>query len=121
MDALTDAGIPSPRLDISMGENLAGTVVWVRIRDNGLGIAPEKQAQLFTPFVTGKSNGTGLGLAITKKLVEAHAGSIEVSNGGDPGAEFLLSFPKDRSKDGLNDGPRGGSGRSGRDEWGGRS
>ncbi len=125
MDAVTDAGIPSPRLDISMGENLAGTVVWVRIRDNGLGIAPEKQAQLFTPFVTGKSNGTGLGLAITKKLVEAHAGSIEVSNGGDPGAEFLLSFPKDRSQDGLNDGPndghRGGSGRSSRDESGGRS
>jgi signal transduction histidine kinase len=109
MDALTNAGISNPRLEISMGENLAGTVVWVRIRDNGLGIDPEKQAQLFTPFVTGKSNGTGLGLAITKKLVEAHAGSIEVSNGGDPGAEFLLSFPKDRS------------GGSDRDERGGRS
>jgi len=121
MDALTDAGIPNPRLDISMGENLAGSVVWVRIRDNGLGIAPEKQAQLFTPFVTGKSNGTGLGLAITKKLVEAHAGSIEVSNGGDPGAEFLLSFPKNGPKNGPKDRPRDVSGRSGRDESGGRS
>jgi signal transduction histidine kinase len=109
MDAVTDADISNPRLDISMGENLAGTVVWVRIRDNGLGIDPQKQSQLFTPFVTGKTNGTGLGLAITKKLVEAHAGSIEVSNGGDPGAEFLLSFPKDRS------------GHSDRDESGGRS
>ena len=94
IDALVDANVEHPRVDVSMGENLAGTEVWVRITDNGLGIDDEVRQKIFSPFVTSKSGGTGLGLPITKKLVEAHGGSIEVHSEPDAGAEFVLTFPK---------------------------
>ncbi len=80
-----------------MGENLAGTEVWVRVKDNGPGIDAEAQRKLFSPFHTSKAGGTGLGLAICRKLVDAHGGSIEVSSAPGSGAEFLLIFPKTRT------------------------
>jgi signal transduction histidine kinase len=94
VDSLLDAGIESPRIRISMGENLAGNEVWVRIVDNGMGIDEELYEKIFNPFYTSKDHGTGLGLPITKKLVEAHGGEIEVDAASEGGAEFLLTFPK---------------------------
>jgi signal transduction histidine kinase len=94
LDAFEEAGTPRPRLRIEGGENLAGSEVWLRIRDNGPGIEEAKQDRIFSPFYTSKPDGTGLGLAISKKLVEAHGGSIEVRSAPGEGAEFLLAFPK---------------------------
>jgi signal transduction histidine kinase len=94
LDALAEAQVTEPVVHVSMGENLAGNEVWVRVRDNGLGIDQEIQDQIFTPFYTANRNGTGLGLAITKKLVDAHRGKIEVSAVPGSGAEFILSLPK---------------------------
>ncbi len=94
LDALTEAGISRPRIDLGVGENLGGTEVWASVRDNGPGIDPERQDKIFTPFYTSRAEGTGLGLAITRKLVEAHGGTIELSSSPEKGTEFLLSFPK---------------------------
>ncbi len=94
LDALEEGGARSPRIEITAGENLAGTEVWVRIRDNGPGIDPERLNRIFSPFYTSKSNGTGLGLAISKKLVDAHGGSIEAQSTPGEGTEFVLTFPK---------------------------
>lgn len=98
IDALEESNVDKPRVEVSMGENLAGTEVWLRIRDNGLGIDPETRNKMFSPFFTSKQSGTGLGLAITKKLIEGHNGTIEVESEPGAGAEFVLSFPK-RSSD----------------------
>jgi signal transduction histidine kinase len=94
LDALEEAGVPEPRLEVLAGENLAGTEVWVRVRDNGPGIDPETLHKIFSPFYTSKSNGTGLGLAISKKLVDAHGGSLEAESRPGQGTEFVLTFPK---------------------------
>jgi signal transduction histidine kinase len=94
LDAVEGAGVREPRLEISAGENLAATDVWLRLRDNGPGIAPEAQAQIFSPFYTSKPTGNGLGLAISKKVVDAHGGSIEVESEPGAGCTFLVSFPK---------------------------
>jgi two-component system sensor histidine kinase HydH len=94
LDALEQAGTAAPRVEIQAGENLAGTEVWVRIRDNGPGMEPDRVEKIFKPFYTSKTNGTGLGLAITKKLVDAHGGTIEAVSQPGGGAEFLLTFPK---------------------------
>ncbi|MGH0031119.1 MAG: two-component system sensor histidine kinase NtrB [Myxococcota bacterium] len=94
IDALDESGTPSPRVDVQMGENLAGTEVWLRIADNGPGVDAEALEKMFSPFYTSKANGTGLGLPICKKLVEAHGGTLEVNPQASSGAEFLLSFPK---------------------------
>ena len=94
IDAMSEAGVEHPRLDVSMGENLAGTEVWVRLKDNGSGIPDELREKIFSPFVTSKSGGTGLGLPITKKLVEGHGGSIELMSEPGQGTEFVLTIPK---------------------------
>jgi len=94
IDALEESGTPEPHIAVSMGENLAGTDVWVRVQDNGPGVSREARERLFSPFYTSKPNGTGLGLAICRKVVDAHGGSIEVGSTPGSGAEFLLTFPK---------------------------
>jgi len=94
LDALEQNGVPGPRIDLAAGENLAGSEVWVRIRDNGPGIDPESLSKIFSPFYTSKDGGTGLGLAISKKVVDAHGGSLEALSNPGAGAEFVLTFPK---------------------------
>ena len=65
----------------------------VRLRDNGAGIAPDKLDRIFNPFFTTKANGTGLGMAISKKIVEAHQGTIDVASEVGRGTEFRVSLP----------------------------
>jgi signal transduction histidine kinase len=94
LDALDESLTTHPRIEIRTGENLAGSEVWVRIRDNGPGVDVAAVEKLFSPFYTSKRNGTGLGLSISKKIVDAHGGDIEVRSSPGDGAEFLLTFPK---------------------------
>jgi two-component system sensor histidine kinase HydH len=94
LDALEEHATPGPRIDLAMGENLAGTQVWIRVRDNGPGIPPERLQQIFAPFVTSKAHGTGLGLALSRKLVEAHGGTIEAKSDPPEGAEVTIVLPK---------------------------
>ncbi|MGI9592451.1 MAG: two-component system sensor histidine kinase NtrB [Myxococcota bacterium] len=94
IDALVESGTAEPHVELTLGENLAGTEVWLRIRDNGPGIDTAAQQKMFSPFYTSKANGTGLGLAITRKLVDAHGGSIELHSEPGQGAEFVVTFPK---------------------------
>jgi signal transduction histidine kinase len=94
IDALEDAGIEKPQVRVSMGENLAGTEVWVRVADNGLGMAENVRDQIFDPFYTSRRDGTGLGLALCRKIVDNHGGSIEVETASGEGSEFVIVFPK---------------------------
>jgi signal transduction histidine kinase len=65
----------------------------VRIRDNGAGIPAEKLEHIFNPFFTTKTNGTGLGMAISKKVVEAHEGTIDAVSEVGRGTEFKILLP----------------------------
>ena len=65
----------------------------VRVRDNGAGISPEKIDRIFNPFFTTKEKGTGLGMAISKKIVEAHEGTIDVVSEPGQGTEFVITLP----------------------------
>jgi signal transduction histidine kinase len=95
LDALEQSDTPVPRLQIMAGENLAGTEVWVRVRDNGPGIYQDVLEKVFSPFFTTKEQGTGLGLALSKKVVDAHGGRLEVESTTESGTEFILTFPRD--------------------------
>jgi signal transduction histidine kinase len=79
------------RLDLYV-EN-GGRLATVRIRDNGRGIPPEKIDRIFNPFFTTKDHGTGLGMAISKKIVEAHTGTLEVESTVGRGTEFQVTLP----------------------------
>jgi len=85
---------PPKKIEILMGNTETGRV-WLRIQDNGPGIPAEVRARLFVPFVTTKAQGTGLGLSFVKRVVEEHAGSLELLDpaGGKGGACFEMSLP----------------------------
>ena len=83
------------RIEVSGGENLAGSEVWLRVIDDGPGVRAEDRARIWSPFFTTREAGTGLGLALCRKTVEAHGGRIDLLSGSRQGSEFVLSFPKD--------------------------
>ncbi|MEO6281541.1 PAS domain S-box protein [Roseateles sp.] len=68
--------------------------VWMRVRDNGPGIAPELRERVFEPFFTTKSEGvgTGLGLAVSRSIAREHGGELTVQDDG-AGACFCLQMP----------------------------
>ncbi len=94
IDALEEEATGHAEVRVSMGENLAGTEVWVRIADNGLGIDADVRDRIFDPFFTSRDQGTGLGLALCRKIVDNHGGTIEVDSEIGEGTEFVLTFPK---------------------------
>lgn len=106
------AGVANPRVDVSSGkrEEADRVLAWVRVQDNGIGIAAEHQARLFDRFyqadssrtrranVEGDTNeaessGTGLGLAIAQWIAHAHHGEIHVESIGGQGSIFEVVLP----------------------------
>ena len=67
----------------------------VSFRDNGPGLTTEQAQSIFDPFFTTKKKGTGLGMAIAKQIVEAHGGTIEVKHPSQPGAEIIVTLPRE--------------------------
>ncbi|MGZ8907331.1 MAG: ATP-binding protein [Methylobacter sp.] len=69
--------------------------VWVEIKDNGKGIAPEHLPRLFEPFFTTQpvGKGTGLGLSISQNIVRKHGGRIEVNSNIGQGSTFRIWLP----------------------------
>jgi two-component system, NtrC family, sensor kinase len=78
-------------------EQVNGTrYVKASVSDNGPGITPSQRAVIFDPFYTTKSDGTGLGLTIVKKIVEQHAGKIEVKSRVGQFTRFHVLLPAER-------------------------
>jgi signal transduction histidine kinase len=74
-----------------------GNQVEVRVRDNGIGISPDVQAKIFTPFFTTKptGEGTGLGLSISYDIiVQEHGGTIAVNGRLNEFTEFVIRLPR---------------------------
>ena len=94
LDALEEFEVREPEIEIGLGENLAGSEIWLSVRDNGPGIEDDTLSNIFDPFYTTKGDGTGLGLALTKKTAELHGGRIEADTRPGAGTQFTLVFPK---------------------------
>jgi len=69
----------------------------ISLRDNGIGMEPEKIPRIFTPFERLHSGeieaGTGLGLSIVKRIIENHRGLIHITSAPRRGTTVTLSFP----------------------------
>jgi signal transduction histidine kinase len=76
------------------------TRIVIEVCDNGVGIAPDRLAHIFEPFVQGEDSytsptkGAGLGLTICKSLIEHHNGSIWVRSKIGQGSCFSVSLPR---------------------------
>ena len=90
IDAL-DGVAEGRRIDLFI-EN-GGKRAVVRLRDNGCGIPADRLERIFNPFFTTKEKGTGLGMAISKKIIEAHEGTIDVVSEPGRGTEFAVALP----------------------------
>jgi PAS domain S-box-containing protein len=65
----------------------------VVVEDTGPGLDDAQMAQVFDAFYTTKSNGIGMGLAICRTIIEAHDGSLWVTQNEPRGAVFQFSLP----------------------------
>ena len=68
-------------------------VLTIQIKDSGCGIPAENIDSIFEPFKTYKQGGTGLGLSLSKRIVEAHDGSISVASREGKGTTFTVKLP----------------------------
>jgi signal transduction histidine kinase len=92
LDAVDES--EQPRLIVASSREQGGEWVRLQVRDNGPGIAPEKQAEIFRPFVSTKgARGTGLGLAVSRKILREHGGDIVVQSAPGQGSLFTLRLP----------------------------
>ena len=64
----------------TIGDRQHRLVARVDVIDDGPGIAPELQDQIFYPMVTGRAEGSGIGLPIAQNLVNQHGGLIECAS-----------------------------------------
>lgn len=72
--------------------------IMISVTDTGVGIPKEDLPYIFNDFYTSTSapkdaKGSGLGLAITKRIIEAHDGTISVESEPHKGSTFLLRLP----------------------------
>jgi two-component system, sensor histidine kinase and response regulator len=94
-NAIKYGGRP-PRVEL--GADVVDQTVRFWVRDNGAGLTPEEQAEMFTPSARvdpGRSTGYGLGLVIVRRIVERLGGAVGVESAGVPGqgCEFFFTLP----------------------------
>ncbi len=91
---------PFPHSPIPVASDATPLRVELRVRDTGVGIAPELLPRVFDMFTQGNRSlarsegGLGIGLAVARALVELHGGTIQAhSEGVGKGSEFVVHLP----------------------------
>ena len=100
-------GREQKRIDISVAD--AAGLVTIAISDNGCGLSPEQQGNLFKPFHTSKQSGTGLGLVITRNILARMNSTIEIASELGRGTTATVTVPRaagDEPADGAGPGER---------------
>ena len=86
---------------ISVKLYLENNIVFFSVEDNGPGIKPEREADLFKPFMHGYASkgGMGIGLFTAHQMAEIHKGSLTYERSLDlGGSRFCLALPNDAGK-----------------------
>ena len=68
--------IPNPAIEIKIYNK--DNIIYIEIKDNGIGIDDKMISKIFEPYFTTKTKGTGLGLSIVKRIIEDHGGKIKI-------------------------------------------
>ncbi|AKQ70215.1 Sensory box histidine kinase [Myxococcus hansupus] len=83
---------------VTVAVEAVGPLARLSVRDEGIGVAPEEQERIFEQFERSASvqhhfKGLGLGLWITKRIVEAHGGTIRLWSEPGKGSTFTVELP----------------------------
>lgn len=80
---------------ITLSSGCENGQVWIEVKDNGKGIAPDVLSRIFDPFYTTKpvGVGTGLGLSLSYNIINKHGGHIDVESSPKQGACFRVWLP----------------------------
>jgi two-component system sensor kinase FixL len=85
-------GLPPGQKGVTVSARmLKGGHILVRVSDTGEGLSSQARRHLFEPFSTNKATGMGIGLTISRAIVEAHGGSLHVTDSAH--GEFDLTLP----------------------------
>ncbi|MBS0396765.1 MAG: response regulator, partial [Proteobacteria bacterium] len=99
LNLLSNAIKFTPAGEVRVEACLEGGALLYRVRDSGIGIAPEVLVRLFQPFeqadssTTRQFGGTGLGLAISQRLAELLGGQLSAASEPGVGSVFSLRLP----------------------------
>jgi light-regulated signal transduction histidine kinase (bacteriophytochrome) len=94
-NAVKFRGEKPPKIDISAKK---GNKEWIfSVKDNGIGISPKHQEQIFEVFkrlhTREEYPGTGIGLSIAQKIIERHGGRIWLESEPGKGSTFYFTIP----------------------------
>jgi signal transduction histidine kinase len=93
VEALATSGQTNKLIRIESRVNQEGQYCLV-ITDNGPGIRPEQESEMFNMFATFKPAGTGVGLWLSRYIVERHQGSLFYENlPKQGGVSFVITIP----------------------------
>jgi PAS domain S-box-containing protein len=88
------SGVGERRRELTIVSATDGpAAVAIEVRDSGMGLDPERAANLFEPFYTTKAEGLGIGLSISRSIVEAHGGHLLAAANVPHGAVFRFWVP----------------------------
>jgi len=90
---LLENALRHARSNVACTSGVEAGVAFVRVRDDGSGVAPEIRAHLFERYASDSQGGSGLGLAIASWVARAHEGSLTLEESGPAGASFVARFP----------------------------
>jgi signal transduction histidine kinase len=76
-----------------LGARVVDHAVEVIVSDTGIGMDVDTRAQMFEPFFSTKVKGTGLGLAVSKRIVNAHAGTLTMVSEPGNGCVATMTLP----------------------------
>ena len=97
INLLSNACEASPAGDrVTCTMAVAADVVKVQVHNGGEPIPPDILPKLTQPFFTTKSSGNGLGLAITRRIIEAHSGTIQFTSTAELGTTVTVELPVER-------------------------
>jgi two-component system OmpR family sensor kinase/two-component system sensor histidine kinase BaeS len=83
-----------PRSVVTVGAQITGGSLAIRVADTGPGISPEELPRIFDRFYKGpRSSGSGLGLTIARGLVRAHGGDIRAESHVGVGTTMTVTVP----------------------------
>ncbi len=92
---------------VSLASRRTGDHLRLSIRDNGVGIEPDRLSRIFDPFFTtqGVGEGLGLGLSICHTIVTNHGGSISIRSEPDAWTEVVIDLPCQQRVDSAHESP----------------